>query len=185
MAKRNIYLAGFMGTGKSTIGRELARVMGRKNIDIDQELERKFNATIAEMFDTYGEQWFRAQEKALCLEVAEMSNKIVAAGGGALMDPDVFEAFDRSGLLICLYTQRECLVERLERSDKRPLLNGVNIPETVDTLLAKRQGLYDKIRIRIDTTNLTPMSTAKKIADLINTRQKILEKLGNQYIDLS
>ena len=65
MAKRNIYLAGFMGTGKSTIGRELSRVMGRKSIDIDQELERKFNATIAEMFDTYGEQWFRAQSPIL------------------------------------------------------------------------------------------------------------------------
>ena len=184
MAKHNIYLAGFMGTGKSTIGKELARVLGRKYLDIDTELEQRYGCTIAQMFANKGEAWFREREREFCLEVASMTNRVVATGGGALMNDEVFEAFKNSGLLICLYTQRECLLDRLSRSDRRPLLKGENLEEKVDTLLAQRDALYNKIRIHVDTTSLTPLETARKIADLLNVRQKILNKLRDQYIDL-
>ncbi len=184
MAKRNIYLAGFMGTGKSTIGKELARVLGRKFIDIDSELELRHGCSVEQMFARYGESWFRERERELCLEIAQTVNRVVATGGGTLLNDEVFEAFQSSGLLMCLYAQRDCLIERLSRTDRRPLLNEGDIEEKVDTLLAQRQALYDKIRIHVDTTNLTPMETARKIADLLNVRQKILDKLMDQYIDL-
>lgn len=185
MAKRNIYLAGFMGTGKSTIGRELARLVGRKYVDVDLEIERLANLSVADIFRQRGEAWFRAHEREICLELADSSNRVVSTGGGALMDEEIFAAFKRSGLLICLYTQRDCLIDRLSRSTKRPLLQDCDIPAKVDALIAARQSLYDKISIRVDTTSMTPLETAKRIADLLNTRQKILEQLRNQYIDLS
>lgn len=184
MVKHNIYLAGFMGTGKSTIGRELARILGRKYIDVDSELEQQFGGTIASLFAHYGESWFREHERAYCLEVAKLNNRVVAAGGGALLNEEVFQAFQESGLLLCLYARRECLLERLSRSDRRPLLKGDNMEEKVDTLLAQRQQLYDRIRIHVDTSNLTPLETARKIANLLNVRQKILNRLREQYIDL-
>lgn len=184
MAKHNIYLAGFMGTGKSTIGKELARVLGRKYIDIDNELEQRYNCSISHMFDTYGEHWFREREREICLDISKLSNRVVATGGGALLNDEVFETFQNTGLLLCLYAQRECLLERLERSERRPLLKGKNLEEQVDLLLEQRKNLYSKIRIHVDTTNLTPLETARKIADLLNVRQKILEKLRDQYIDL-
>lgn len=173
-----------MGTGKSTIGKELARVLGRKFVDIDSELELKYGLTVEKMFSQHGESWFRERECELCLEIAALGNRVVATGGGTLLNDRVFEAFQSSGLLLCLYAQRECLLERLSRTNRRPLLNNVDIEEQVDKLLAQRQALYDKIRIHVDTTNLTPMETARKIADLLNVRQKILDKLMDQYIDL-
>ncbi|MGM9998381.1 MAG: shikimate kinase [Candidatus Bruticola sp.] len=185
MAKHNIYLVGFMGTGKSTIGRELARVMGRKFIDIDQELEKRYNGSISSLFKDHGEKWFREREEELCSELAQSTNRVVATGGGSLLNPANFAAFQNSGLLICLYTQRDCLIERLERSEKRPLLQNTNIGERVDQLLQERRNLYERIKIRIDTTNYTPLETAKRIAELLNTRQRILNRLRDQYIDLS
>ena len=185
MIRRNIYLAGFMGTGKSTVGRELARVTGRKFVDLDQELERRLGMAVSQVFQVHGEEFFRAHEKALALEMAATSSRVVATGGGTLLDPETFEAFQASGLLVCLYTRREDLVTRLERSDRRPLLAGVDIPARVDSLLAERGGIYDRIKIRIDTTELTPMETARKLAELLNTRQRILDRLQQQYYDLS
>lgn len=184
MAKRNIYLAGFMGTGKSTIGRELARVLGRKYIDVDSELEQRYGSAISEMFASHGEAWFRARERELCLEIADTGNRVVATGGGTLLNDEVFAAFQDSGLILCLYAQRDCLLERLSRNDKRPLLREGDLEERVDNLLKQRQALYDRIRIHVDTTNLTPMETARKIADMLKTRQRILDQLLDQYIDL-
>ncbi|MGM9991275.1 MAG: shikimate kinase [Candidatus Bruticola sp.] len=186
MAKHNIYLVGFMGTGKSTIGRELARVMGRKFIDIDQELEKRHGGSIPSLFKEHGEKWFRDKEEELCLELAKSTNRVVATGGGSLLNPVNFAAFQNSGLLICLYTQRDCLIERLGRSERRPLLqNTDNLGERVDQLMQERRYLYERIKIRIDTTNYTPLETAKRIAELLNTRQRILNRLRDQYIDLS
>ncbi|HXE71273.1 MAG TPA: shikimate kinase, partial [Candidatus Nitrosotenuis sp.] len=93
-------------------------------------------------------------------------------------------AFSRSGLIICLYTSRDDLIQRLTRTDKRPLLRGGELADIVDRLLAERQSLYSKIKIRVDTTNLTPLEAARKIHDLLNTRQRILDQLQTTYIEL-
>ncbi len=185
MARRNIYLAGFMGTGKSTVGRELARVTGRKFVDLDLELERWIGMPIPRIFEEHGEPWFRQQEKVLALEMAGTANRVVATGGGTLMVPEVFQAFQASGLLVCLYTRREDLIQRLERSDRRPLLLGGDVPAKVDRIMAERAAIFERIKIRVDTTEMTPLETARKIADLLNTRQRILDRLQEQYIDLS
>jgi len=93
------------------------------------------------------------------------------------MVPEVFQAFQDSGLLVCLYTRREDLIQRLERSDRRPLLQGGDVPAKVDRIMAERAAIFDRIKIRVDTTEMTPLETARKIADLLNTRQRILDRL--------
>ncbi len=185
VSRRNIYLAGFMGTGKSTVGRELARLMGRKFVDTDAELEQRFGMTVGEMFKAQGEQAFRENERALALQLSESSNRVIATGGGTLLDAQVRRALRETGLVICLFTQQEQLVARLERTDKRPLLKGENIVRKVDELLQKRREVYDTISIRVDTTHLTPQEAARKIFDLLKIRQRILDQLQSQYIVIS
>lgn len=173
-----------MGTGKTTIGRELARLMGRKFIDIDQEIERRFGKTVAEIFAEQGEAAFRKAEEDVALELAAETNRIVATGGGTILNPRIFEAFESSGMLVCLYTQRDDLVDRLQRTDKRPLLKGQSEEEVrlrVERLLDERQAIYNKVAVRIDTTNLTPLSAAKKIHDVVSVKhrvQKVRDALG-------
>lgn len=185
LTRRNIYLAGFMGTGKSTVGRELAKLMGRKFIDTDVAMERRLGMSVSEAFARQGETYFRGQEKALALELSETFNRVVATGGGTLLDSDVRQAFARTGLIICLFTNQDQLVQRLERTDKRPLLKGENLKGRVEELLQQRQEIYDRISIRVDTTSLTPQEAARKIFDLLKIRQRVLDKLQTQYIEIS
>lgn len=185
VSRQNIYLAGFMGTGKSTVGRELARLMGRAFVDTDIALEKELGMSVNEIFAKKGEMYFREKEKALAIELSAKHNRIVATGGGTLLDPDVRRAFTTTGLIICLFTQREQLVQRLERTDKRPLLKGESVAKKVDDLLMKRKEIYDSISIRVDTTHLTPQEAARKIHDLLTIRQRILDHLQSQYIVIS
>lgn len=185
VTRRNIYLAGFMGTGKSTVGRELARLMGRKFVDLDLLMEQRLGMSVSEIFAQRGEAFFREEEKKLSLELVGTHSRVVATGGGTLLDAEVREAFRNCGLLICLFTTREQLVSRLQRSDKRPLLQDEDLRARVDELLAQRREIYDRISIRVDTTNLTPVEAARKIYDLLKIRQRLLDQLQSQYIVLS
>jgi shikimate kinase len=182
LTRRNIYLAGFMGTGKSTVGRELARLMGRKFIDTDHALEKQLGMTVNEIFALNGEAFFRERERELSMELATKSNRVVATGGGTLLDADVRRVFAETGLVICLFTNNDQLVTRLERTDKRPMLKGEDLRNRVEELLTQRQAIYDSITLRVDTTNLTPQQAAHKIYDLLKLRVKLLDELQDQYI---
>lgn len=175
-ARRNVYLVGFMATGKTTIGRELARLMGRKFIDIDQEIERRFTLTVAEIFAQHGEATFRQAEEDVALELATETNRIVATGGGTILNPRIFETFEASGMLVCLYTQQSDLLHRIQRTDKRPLLKGQSddqVRQRVERMLAERSEIYNRVMVRIDTTNLTPLTAAKKIHDVVSVRSRV------------
>lgn len=178
LARQNVYLVGFMGTGKTTIGRELARLMGRKFVDVDQEIERREGLTVAEIFAQHGEAAFRKAEQEVALELSTASNRIVATGGGTILNPTIFAAFEGSGVLVCLYTDKEDLVDRLQRTDKRPLLKGQSQEEVkarVERLLAERAAVYDKVPIRLDTTSLTPLTAARKIHEVVHVCQRLRE----------
>lgn len=176
-----------MGTGKSTVGRELARLLGTKFIDLDEELEKALGMSVKDIWVEKGEAFFRLKEKELALELAKTSNRVIATGGGTLLLEEVREAFLKSGLIICLFAEKKDLVARLERGgDKRPILNESKaLPEKVDKLLDERAKIYDKISIRVNTTDLSPQEAAKKIMYLLKERQRILDKLQNEYIVIS
>lgn len=181
LARQNVYLVGFMGTGKSTIGRELARLMGRKFLDVDHEIERRAELTVSEIFARDGEATFRQMEEEVALELAASSNRVVATGGGTILNPKIFRAFEISGTLVCLYTQKDDLVDRLQRTDKRPLLKGQSPEEVkarVQRMMEDRAAVYDRVSIRVDTTHLTPLSAARKIHDVVSARRRVGEALG-------
>jgi shikimate kinase len=176
-----------MGTGKTTIGRELARGMGRKFIDVDHELERRFGMSVSEIFATKGEAAFRAGEEEVALELSRSKNRVIASGGGSILNPNILHAFQETGTLICLYTQRDDLVDRLARTDKRPLLKGKShdeVAETVETLLERRDAVYRQVKIRIDTTHLTPMSAAGRIQELLASQARAIKHLDD-FVDLT
>lgn len=185
MKPRNIYLVGFMGTGKTTIGRELSRAMGRQFIDVDLELERREGMTVNQIFATHGEPYFRDQELELARELASKTNKVVGTGGGTIMNPEIFEMFQDTGALVCLYTERDNLVKRLQRTDKRPLLSSETpseVAEKVDRLMQERRLVYDQVKLRLNTTELTPMVAARKLQELFKSRPRLLShKLKDRF----
>lgn len=183
--KKNIYLVGFMGTGKSTIGKELARLIGRKFIDMDEMIEKRLGMSINEIFEKKGETFFREEEKKLAVELSDTNNRIIATGGGTINDKETRELFSQTGILICLIADKGNLVTRLKRTDKRPMLRGEKMEEKVSDLLDERKEIYEKIPLKVNTTNLSPKEAAIKIVNLFKVRQKILDQLQNQYIVIS
>jgi shikimate kinase len=182
MKPRNIYIVGFMGTGKSTIGKELAQEMGRKFLDMDVVLEKRFGKSINEIFNEKGEDFFREEEKKLAFELADTYNQVIATGGGTITIEGVKELFSRTGILICLFADKSNLISRLQRTDKRPMLKGDSLETRIDALMDERREIYEKIPFRVNTTNLSPKEAAKKIVNLFGLRQRALDQLQNQYI---
>ena len=185
--KRNIYLIGFMGTGKSTVGRELARFLGKKFVDMDDFIQKEEGMPVSEIFAAHGEEYFREKEMDAAKVLSAQSGRVIATGGGTMLNRGIRELFMETGLMICLFTDKDELVERLKRTDKRPLLKSEagEIGDKVDKLLEERRNIYQCSAIRVNTTNLTPQEAARKIIDTLKTYQRILDKLHDQYILIS
>lgn len=176
-----------MGTGKTTIGRELAKVMGRKFLDTDHVLEERFGKTCNEIFANEGEDVFRAAEQALALELADTENKVVATGGGTVVDPISFDALRKSGLMLRLYTREGNLIGRLHRTAKRPMLLGETpeeVTKKIRRLMTERQEVYDRVNLRLDTTDLTPLIAARKVHDFLRSRPELFTESPDVPIEL-
>jgi shikimate kinase len=187
MPRNNLYLVGFMGTGKTTIGRELAKAMGRKFMDTDHVLEKRFDKSVNEIFAEDGEAVFRQAERDLSVELSKTENKVIGTGGGTIMDPVSLEAFQSSGLLLRLYTRQTNLIGRLKRTSKRPLLAGETEEEVerkIKKLLTEREEVYGKINLRLETTDLTPMIAAKKVHEFLRSRPELFTEELNTRIEL-
>ncbi len=153
----NIILTGFMGTGKSTIGKLLAKRLGRRFIDTDQLIEEVNAMSIAELFAQRGEDAFRQLETQLAIELAEQRAVVIATGGGFLLNPINVEALESSGLIFCLTAAPEQILERLSADNevsKRPLLAEGDPLERITQLLEQRAGQYGQFtQIRTDGLN--------------------------------
>ena len=166
--KPNLVLAGFMGTGKTTVGKILAGQLGRPFLDTDALVEVATGMTVAEIFARYGEEAFRAREHEACKEVAGRQGLVVALGGGALLDPANRAAIESSGVLVLLTCEHLALAARLRESARRrerPLLSG-DLEGTIDRLLKKREPVYSTVRLRVDTTRATPHEVAEQVLGL-------------------
>ena len=165
-APPNLVLAGPMGAGKSTVARLLAARLGRPLLDMDAELERRFGRPIAAIFAADGEPAFRRAEAALCAELAVPRGLIVAAGGGALVDPANRAALSAGGVLIGLRAPPDVLLARLQSAGAitdRPLLRGSEPATALARLLAARAPVYDALPQQVDTTALTPEGVADAV----------------------
>lgn len=159
-----MYLTGFMGTGKSVVGRELARRLRRPFVDLDAEIERASGRSVAELFEKRGEKAFRSLERKALANAAKKGGRVVALGGGALMDKRSLALVEKNGILVKLTCSRRELVRRLRPSRlSRPLLSGGSLDNRVRSLLRARKGAHGDARILISTTKRSSASAAALI----------------------
>ncbi|MDB6168256.1 MAG: Shikimate kinase [Verrucomicrobia bacterium] len=138
----NLYLVGFMGTGKSTVGRAVASRIGFNAVDSDHEIERLTGRTIAELFAAEGEPAFRAREQAFIETGHPGERTLVACGGGLIVQPGALERLKARGVIICLHASIETILDRTSRNRNRPLLNVENPEERIRALYAEREAIY-------------------------------------------
>jgi len=164
-APPNIILAGFMGTGKTTVGKILARQRGLTFTDMDDCIVRRAGKSIPEIFAADGEPAFRAMERQVVIELSAQCGLVVATGGGVVLNPANVRDFSACGLLVCLTASPEVILERLRGDTGRPLLSSGDKGEKIRSLLASRQHLYESIPLKINTDALSADMIALRILE--------------------
>lgn len=159
---RNIVLIGFMGTGKSTVGRKLAERLGWSFCDSDTVLEEVQQTSISELFRNQGEAHFRALETETLAHILDSEGQVVATGGGAVLAESNRSCMLQHGFVVALNATAETIIQRVSADTNRPLLQG-NLEERVQTLMEQRKHAYDFAHISIDTTELTEDQIADRI----------------------
>lgn len=141
----NIYLVGLMGSGKTTIGRALARRMGRRFFDSDHEIEHRTGVRVPVIFEHEGETGFRKREAQVIGELTQETAIVLATGGGVVLDPANREALRTTGWVVYLDVPTHILLERTRHDSNRPLLQVADPRERLNTLRAQRDPLYREI----------------------------------------
>lgn len=163
-AKKNIFLIGFMGAGKSTIARYLHRQHGMEWLEMDKEIERKEGMPISEIFCLRGEEYFRERETELLLSLADKENTVVSCGGGVPLRAYNVEAMKKSGIIVFLTARPETILERVKDSHERPLLEGHKDVEYIADLLSQRMGKYEAAAdVLASTDGRAPEEIGKEI----------------------
>lgn len=168
----NIVLCGFMGCGKSTVGKNLARKTGRKFVDMDTYIEEKAGMTVSEIFEKHGENGFRDMEHEACRELSEMSGLIIASGGGAFTFKRNSEVFKSKDTIVLIDVELETIKYRLRNDKTRPLLQKPDKDRVMQELYEKRLPLYKSAAdITVKGKN-TPLKTAFEIIDAVEKFNK-------------
>ena len=162
--KRNIFLVGPMGAGKSTIGRQLAQQLNMEFVDSDHEIERRTGADIAWVFDVEGEEGFRDREEKVINELTEKQGIVLATGGGSVKSKETRNRLSARGVVVYLETTIEKQLARTQRDKKRPLLQVDTPREVLEALALERNPLYEEIA---DVTIQTDEQSAKVVANQI------------------
>ena len=166
MAK-NIYIIGFMGTGKTSVGKILAQSLNMDFLDLDNVIEAKESAKITNIFAQKGEPYFRKVEKEVLKEAAQKENLIVACGGGIVIDEDNVNLMKKTGKIICLAAKAETILDRTKGYAHRPLLNVSDPKVKIEELLNLRAPFYAKADYMIDTSNLSIEEVVSKILEIV------------------
>jgi shikimate kinase len=165
--KDQIWLTGFMGTGKSRVSRPLAVALGWERVDLDEIIERDAGEAIPEIFRRGGEAAFRVIETQVIERVAEMTNVVVATGGGSVLSEVNRDAMRDRGFVVCLDARIETIADRLLTSDahvsERPLLQGDDPLAKITKLKAEREALYRQADFIVQTDELTPDQVTHQI----------------------
>lgn len=147
----NLYLVGFMGVGKSALGRRAARALGYRFIDSDQAIEQSTGKKIPEIFREAGEAAFRRMEREFIEQGHPGEGCVVSCGGGLVIPPGMSELLKSKGVVICLFASAESILERTSLNKDRPLLNVADPEAKVRALLAEREPIYMNAGIGISS----------------------------------
>jgi len=141
----NIFLVGPMGAGKSTVGRQLAKALGRSFFDSDKEIEKRTGVSISWIFEMEGEEGFRAREHKVIDELSQLKDIVLATGGGAVLSENNRRLLRARGNVIYLSASAEQLSRRTSKDKSRPLLQTENPKQKIVSLLAERGPLYESV----------------------------------------
>jgi len=166
--KQNIYITGFMGTGKTTIGKLLAKKLNMKFSDMDELLEKEFKLPIAQFFSKHGEKAFRQKETDLIKKLSLKKELVIGTGGGVPVKPENRNLMQSSGIILNLTAELDSIKSRLDSGelDKRPLWKDM---KSVTALFNKRKQFYDNCDFQIITSNKKPEAIIDEILAMIKT----------------
>lgn len=159
----NIVLCGFMGSGKTTVGLELAKIMGRKFMDTDDMIEREQGVAIKAIFTVHGEEYFRDLEFACCKKISAMKNCVVSTGGGALTFKRNVDALKQGGKIVFLDADFDVICQRIGNTRTRPLFQD---REKARALYDERRPKYLSAADYIVDGNMSARKTAMEIAEM-------------------
>jgi shikimate kinase len=167
---KNIALIGFMAVGKSAVGRNLAKRLGRRFVDLDRMIEKSAGMKVREIFEQKGEAYFRQLEKQTLAQVLAKDGQVIATGGGVVLDDDNLALLRDQTLLVGLNAPTETILKRVGDGTTRPLLKGADRRERIEELANQRRERYAQAHLTIDTGDLTLSQVVDKIIEISQTK---------------
>jgi shikimate kinase len=166
---RNLVLVGFMGSGKSSVGREIARRWGLRFFDTDTIIRQRYRKSIPDIFASFGEPVFRDEENKALQDLQTSHHTVIATGGGIVLQPRNHSLLRSLGLVIWLTASEEIIWERVSRNQNRPLLRTKDPRTTISNLMSTRYPLYGSVSdITVETSGLTHQEVADRAIAAIN-----------------
>ncbi len=166
---KHLILTGFMAVGKTAVGKRIARRLGREFIDTDSVIEERESMSIREIFETRGEPEFRRIEREVVAGLTPDGPAVISTGGGTFVDARNREALGKLGVVVCLVTSIDTIVERVQRGGKRPLADG-DARERLSRLYEERMEAYRQADVLIKTDGLTLEQSIDRVLKMIKPR---------------
>ncbi|MBC2721854.1 shikimate kinase [Desulfosporosinus sp.] len=174
---RNIVLIGFMGTGKSTVGKRLAQSLAWDFVDTDYEIGEVTSLSVSEIFKRHGETRFRSEESIVVARLSQQERLVIATGGGTVLNPLNWNALAQNGIVIALHASLEAILARIGHKNDRPLLKGPR--EAIEKLWLERQKCYSQANFIIDTSQ-------KNVDEVVKEILTLLEGMGkNEFSEMA
>ena len=176
LGRRNVYLIGPMGSGKTAVGRRLATLLGIEFVDSDAEIEKRTGVDIRYIFEKEGEARFRERERGVIADLTALEGVVIATGGGVILDPANRERLKKTGTVVYLETTVDTLVRRTKSTKTRPLLMNDDPRAVLERMMLVRRPLYENAAdLRIETTGRQVRAVA---ADIEKRLRDCVAKLG-------
>ena len=174
--KNNLVFIGFMGTGKTSLGKMLASKLGCAFVDLDQKIEADCGMPIPDIFRLHGEDHFRRLERQAVADVADRRGIVIATGGGTVKDPDNVKRLREHGLIICLTCSVDEILKRTAVAGERPVLDSRQQSDgdrraAIEKLLNERQHFYTQADYTLDTTDWSPLELVDNIIKFVRSRE--------------
>lgn len=160
---RNIALCGFMGTGKSAVGRLVAEQLHFAFLDTDTVIEARTGKRIPQIFAEQGEPYFRQLEDKIVKELALRERTVISTGGGLVVNPENMASLKQHAFVVCLWARPEAIYARVKDQNHRPLLNEANPIEKIRALLAERAPFYKQANVLLNTEIRSPREVAQQV----------------------
>lgn len=168
----NIFLIGFMGCGKSTVAARLNQINGMHVVEMDEIIAKRQKMSIPEIFEMYGEAYFRTLETSLLKEIQMNSNQVVSCGGGVVLRAENVEEMKKNGTIVLLTAKPENILKRVRKDEERPILKGKKNVQDIAALMENRREKYEA------AADFTVATDDKSILEICDEIMKKLEEIG-------